>query len=130
MARARSASLWMWWLGSAVGLAALVFLAGLAGILGRPDPLAADLGLVGAVAGGTTALDCPGGEPVAQFTPGERVYATARTTGGGYLAVRIPGREFETVWVAAEALTLDDPTAIEALPIDTCITPDVERMVP
>jgi hypothetical protein len=130
VARARSSSRWTSWLGAAVGLGALVFLAGLVGMLGRPDPLAVDLGLVGAVAGGTPALDCPGGEPVAQFTPSERVFVTARTADGGYLAVRIPGKEYETVWVAAPMLTPDDATAIDRLPIDGCIELVVESTVP
>ncbi|MCU1440983.1 MAG: hypothetical protein JWP85_1980 [Rhodoglobus sp.] len=130
MARAGSASRWVSWLGGAVGFGVLLFLAGLAGMLGRPDPLAVDLGLVGAVAGGTPALDCPGGEPVAQFTPSERVFVTARTADGAYLAVRIPGKQYETVWVSAVALTSDDATAIDRLPIDECIVPVVEGPVP
>jgi hypothetical protein len=130
VAGAGSASRWAWWLAGALGAAALVFLAGLAGMLGRPDPVAVHLGLVGAVAGGTVALDCPGGEPVAYFTPSERVFVTARTADGAYLAVRIPGKEYETVWVAALGLTPDDASAIDALPVDDCIVPVVEGAVP
>jgi hypothetical protein len=130
VARARSASRWGLWLAGTLGTATLVFLAGLAGMLGRPDPIAVDLGLVGAVAGGTAALDCPGGEPVAHFTPSERVFVTARTADGEYLAVRIPGKQYETVWVAAIALTPDDATAIDGLPVDECIVPGVEGTGP
>jgi hypothetical protein len=130
MARAGSASRWGAWLGAPGAAGALAFLLGVTGILGRPAAPPTDLGLVGALAGGTPGLDCPGGERVAWFTVSERIFATARTPDGEYLAVRVPGKEYETAWIATAALKPDEETGFDGLPIGECIVPIVESGQP
>lgn len=124
-ARAR----WVW-----VGCAALAAIvgvtAGALGLAGRPQATPEVQQLVGAVAARIPALDCPGGAVIGSLGDGDRVLVIARTPDGDFLAVRSPGSDYATVWVAAASV---DTGPIEAslaradLPVDDCVHPEVDE---
>jgi hypothetical protein len=116
----RHARRWAAWFGGAVLLGAIAFGAGAAGMLGRPP--SAPPGIVGAVASGVQAYDCPEGEPVGLFAPDYVVWLTARTADGEWFAVRDPALSYETVWIRSSGVSVE---ASALLPIDACITPPV-----
>ena len=116
---------WLAWIGGALALGLTAFLLGLSGLFGAPPAPPAVVNLVGAIPVAAEGLDCPAGEAVTELLPGDRVFVTARSEDSEWLAVRSAAGAYATVWVAASALRLDDPAALETLQIDGCLTPTI-----
>lgn len=114
---------WLAWFGGALAVAFIAFLVGLTGLFGGRAAPPADVDLIGAIATGIEALDCPAGEPVARLLPGDRVYVVGRSADSVWVAVRSAAGSYETVWVAAAAIRLDDVEATLSVPIDGCLDP-------
>lgn len=91
---------------------------GATGVFGASEPASAT-GQIATLDNGVHALDCPGGAPVAQLAPGDRVLATARSEDGGYLGVRNPSDYSGTVWLPVNLVELDEPKA-DTLPVGGC----------
>ena len=111
------------WAAAAIGAGGIAFALGALGLLAPPTAGVADVALVGAVASGPVAYDCPGGEPVARFSPGSRIFVTARNADTTWLLTRSPAAGFESVWVRAESVSVDEfPVPIDQLAVVSCET--------
>lgn len=122
-------SRWVW-AGCFALAAAVGVTAGALGLIGRPEAVPVVPELVGAIAGGVPVMDCPGGVQIGSLGDGDRVLVIARTADGDFLAVRSPGSDYATVWVAAASV---DTGPIEAslaradLPVDDCVHPEADE---
>lgn len=111
------------WAVAAIGAGGVAFALGALGLLAPPTAGVADVALVGAVASGPVAYDCPGGERVARFSPGARIFVTARNADTTWLLTRSPAAGFESVWVPADSVSVDEfPVPIDQLAVVSCET--------
>lgn len=106
-------------------LALILVTGAVGGALGVTGVFGAPLGEAGGprpyslvVDGAAQGLECPGGSPVTDLYPGERLLATARTDDSSWLAVRDPAQLDSTVWVAAASLKMD--AGVASLPVSGC----------
>jgi hypothetical protein len=111
-------------LGWAVAAAAAGGVAFVLGALGVFVPQAredAPVAIVGSVASGPFAYDCPDGDPVARFSPGSQVFLTGRDADGRWLLTRSPASGYESVWLRADVVSVDEfPVPVELLDVVTC----------
>ena len=61
---------------------------------------------------------CPGLDPVAALTGGDRVFLTGRSDDGAWLQLRSPFDEDDRLWIDAALVTGDD--SVEGLPVAGC----------
>jgi hypothetical protein len=86
----------------------------------RPDPVA-EVQLVGSSGPAVPAFDCPGGEQVAQFAPGTRIFVVGRDADATWLVARSPAAGFESVWVRSMLVSVDEfPNPVELLDVVPC----------
>ena len=112
------------WLAVAVVAGAVTFALGALGVFSGPGataPGAAVVQLIGSSAPAVPAFDCPGGNQVAQFAPGARVFLTGRDADGTWLMARNASAGFESVWVQSALLSVDEfPYPVDELEIVSC----------
>jgi hypothetical protein len=109
------------WAVAAAAAGAGAFTLGALGVFVPPPRVDAAISIVGSVASGPAAYDCPGGEPVARFSPGSQLYLTGRNADATWLLTRSPASGYETVWVPADSVSVDEfPVPVEQLDVVTC----------
>jgi hypothetical protein len=110
------------WAAVAIAAGGVAFALGALGLLppGKA-PDAAIVQVVGTSAPAVPAFDCPGGDQVAQFAPGARLYLTGRDQDGAWLMARSAAAGFESVWVQASQVSVDEfPYPVEGLDVVAC----------
>jgi hypothetical protein len=86
----------------------------------RADPVA-EVQVVGSSGPAVPAFDCPGGAQVAQFAPGTRIFLIGRDIEATWLVARSPSAGFESVWVRASLVSVDEfPSPVEVLDVVGC----------
>jgi hypothetical protein len=109
------------WTAVALAAGGVAFGLGALGLFSQPGESVAQVAVVGSVASGQPAYDCPDGEPVAQFAAGSRLYVTGRNADATWLLTRSPASGYESAWVPAGLVSVDDlPTTIDELAIVSC----------